>query len=79
MNDSAVSGKRYNELSLFRELSVQCKERWEKLYPGYEVIGYENFLNVEYGGSYIRVELRRWKYESGEGQTKIKKHQKHQT
>ena len=78
INDNAVSGKRFRELSLFKEISAGCRERWEKLYPGYEIIEYENYTNPEYGGCYIRVELRRWKYdEPEEGKTKIKKHQKH--
>lgn len=59
VNDNAVSNKQYRELSLFRENSVECRKKWEELYPGYEVIDYENFVNAEYGGCYIRVELRR--------------------
>lgn len=77
VSDGSVSRKKFHELSLFKEDGVQCREYWARMYQGYEVIGYENFTNPEYGTVYIRVKLRRLDNESERRKAKTKKHQEH--
>lgn len=77
ISDTAVSNKRYRELSLFRESGVECRRRWQQMYPGYEMIGYENYLNPEDGLNYIRVELRRRNDDTEGSETQTEKHKEH--
>ena len=59
VSDTAISRKRYQELSLFHEDCVEVREVFQRQYPGYEVVEFENVVNAEYGGNYISVKLRR--------------------
>lgn len=65
ISDTAISKKAYREMSLFRENGVEAREYFERRYAGYEVVEFVNEVNLEYGGCYIRVRMRKRKGRHG--------------